>query len=84
MKKQKPTENARQMEEGETVLDRLLTKQQSYQTQAKKVLDQAYKTYKKDKALKKIVDISSKKDLEDLVRDALFMDLFKNSQGVNQ
>ena len=77
LKKQRPKENARQLEEGETELDRILTRQQNAQTQAKQLLDKAYKIYKKDKALKKIVDISSKRDLEDLVRDALFMDRFK-------
>ena len=77
LRKTKPKENAQEMEEGGTKLDSLLSQQQAYKEQAKKALDQAYKAYKKDKVMKSMIKFTSKKDLEEAVKQASFIKMIE-------
>ena len=58
-------------------LDLLLSQQQKGTDMARKKLDEAWTEYKKDKSLKKIINIDGKKDLESKVQDATFQKMFQ-------
>jgi hypothetical protein len=63
-------------------LDGLLTKQSHFSDLAAKKLDEAYKMYKKNKTLKKIIQFRSKKDLEEKIKDANFHELLHEQENV--
>ena len=58
--------------------DQILTEQQFAESKAKQVLDKAWKAYKADKSMKRFVDLSSKKDLQEKLLDLNFKKLLEN------
>jgi hypothetical protein len=58
--------------------DQILTEQQFAESRAKQTLDKAWKAYKADKSMKRFVDLSSKKDLQEKLLDLNFKKLLEN------
>jgi len=58
--------------------DQILTEQQFAESKAKQSLDKAWKAYKADKSMKRFVDLSSKKDLQEKLLDLNFKKLLEN------
>lgn len=72
------SEDSKKMEEGDTSLDSILSKIADNIDLANEKLDACWKIYKKDKSLKHIIKLSSKKDLEERIQDATLMKMLQN------